>query len=285
MRKRNVVLTGLPRAGTTLTCRLLNQLPDTVALHEPIPPGKFAGLEEEVVLDGVEQFFRRMRRMIRRRGMAFSKPIKGRIVGHGGNLSREEEVRRRESRKVRRDRSEKKVAIEKDLGPDFLLGIKSPGMFSALLPLLKRRFPCYAVVRNPLAVLASWESYDRSTREGRQPSAEKYDAGLRQALDSIEDRLERQLYLLSWYFERFVRELPEAHVIRYEDMVSSGGGALSVVTPAAELLNEPLSNWNLNPAYDRERMRLLGERLLEREGAYLRFYPRNSLEDLLEKTY
>jgi len=283
--RRNVVLTGLPRAGTTLTCRLLNQLPDTVALHEPIPPSKFVGLEEEVVLDGVEQFFRRMRRMIRRRGMAFSKQIKGRIVGHGGNLSREEEVRRRESRKVRRDRSEKKVAIEKDLGPDFLLGIKSPGMFSALLPLLKRRFPCYAVVRNPLAVLASWESYDRSTREGRQPSAEKYDAGLRQALDSIEDRLERQLYLLSWYFERFVRELPDAHVIRYEDMVSSGGGALSVVTPAAELLNEPLSNWNLNPAYDRERMRLLGERLLEQEGAYLRFYPRNSLEDLLEKTY
>src|SRR3954447_8287357 len=186
MRKRNVVLTGLPRGGTTLTCHLLNQLPDTVALHEPISPGKFVGLEEEAVLDGVEQFFRRMRRMIRRRGVAFSKPIKGRIVGHGSNLSREEEMRRRESRKVRREKSEKMVAIEKDLGRDFLLGIKSPGMFSALLPLLTRRFPCYAVVRNPLAVLASWESYDRSTREGRQPAAEKYDVDLRHTLDSIE---------------------------------------------------------------------------------------------------
>ena len=283
--KRNFVLTGLPRGGTTLTCHLLNQLPDTVALHEPISPGKFAGLEEEAVLEGVEQFYRRMRRMIRHRGVAFSKPIKGRIVGHGSNLSREDEIRRRETRKVRRKKSEKKVVIEKDLGRNFLLGIKSPGMFSALLPLLKRRFPCYAIVRNPLAVLASWESYDRSTRAGRQPSAEKYDADLRHTLDSIEDRVERQLYLLSWYFERFVRELPEAHVIRYEDVVSSGGRALSVVTPAAESLNEPLSNWNLNPAYDRERMRSLGERLLEREGAYLRFYSRDSLEDLLEKAY
>ena len=44
-------------------------------------------------------------------------------------------------------------------------------------------------------------------------------------------------------------------------------------------------HWNLNPAYDRERMRLFGERLLKREGAYLRFYSRASLEDLLEKTY
>jgi hypothetical protein len=34
--RANVVLTGLPRSGTTLVCRLLNKLPDTVALHEPL---------------------------------------------------------------------------------------------------------------------------------------------------------------------------------------------------------------------------------------------------------
>jgi hypothetical protein len=104
MRKKNVVLTGLPRGGTTLTCHLLNQLPDTVALHEPIPPGKFVGLEEEAVLDGVEQFFRRMWR----RGVAFSKPLKGRMAGHGSNLSMEEGIRRRESRKVRRKRARRR---------------------------------------------------------------------------------------------------------------------------------------------------------------------------------
>jgi hypothetical protein len=60
---------------------------------------------------------------------------------------------------------------------------------------------------------------------------------------------------------------------------------LSVVTPAAEFLNEPLPSWNLNPAYDWERVRLHGERLLEREGAYSRFYSRDSIESLLEKTY
>jgi hypothetical protein len=73
-------------------------------------------------------------------------------------------------------------------------------------------------------VLASWESYDRSTRAGRQPAAEKYDYDLRRALDAIDDRAERQLYLLSWYFERFVRELPETHVVRSEDLVGSGAG-------------------------------------------------------------
>ena len=41
-RDRNIVLTGPGRSGTTLTCFLLNKLPDTVALSEPIAPGKYA---------------------------------------------------------------------------------------------------------------------------------------------------------------------------------------------------------------------------------------------------
>jgi hypothetical protein len=78
VRKRNVVLTGLPRGGTTLTCRLLNQLPDTVALHEPIAPGRFVGAEDDqAVLEGVERFFRRTRRMIRREKVAVSKHVGG----------------------------------------------------------------------------------------------------------------------------------------------------------------------------------------------------------------
>ena len=45
--RRDVVLTGPPRSGTTLACHMLNKLPGTVALHEPIPPRRFAGLDGE----------------------------------------------------------------------------------------------------------------------------------------------------------------------------------------------------------------------------------------------
>lgn len=181
--RRNVVLTGLPRGGTTLTCHLLNKLPDTLALHEPISPGRFDGLEgDDAVLDEVEKFYGKMRRMIRRRGGAFSKRIKEQVTDHDYRPDRENELRRREaSGKTRRKRSEKKVAIEKELGRRFLLAIKQPGMFSGLLPVLTQRFSCYATIRNPLPVLASWDSYDRSTREGRRPAAERYDEGLRRA--------------------------------------------------------------------------------------------------------
>src|SRR5689334_16285425 len=39
---RDVLVTGLPRSGTTLTCHLLQKLPDTVALHEPMDFHKFS---------------------------------------------------------------------------------------------------------------------------------------------------------------------------------------------------------------------------------------------------
>ena len=80
MNRANIVLTGLPRSGTTLACRLLNTLPDTVALHEPIASGKFTDAEDEsAVPEGAERFFRRMRRMIRREKVALSKNVGGKI--------------------------------------------------------------------------------------------------------------------------------------------------------------------------------------------------------------
>jgi hypothetical protein len=40
-RRQTVLITGTPRSGTTLVCHLLNQLPDTVALNEPMQPRHF----------------------------------------------------------------------------------------------------------------------------------------------------------------------------------------------------------------------------------------------------
>lgn len=34
--KQDIILTGLPRGSTTLTCHLLNQVTDVVALHQPL---------------------------------------------------------------------------------------------------------------------------------------------------------------------------------------------------------------------------------------------------------
>ena len=65
--------------------------------------------------------------------------------------------------------------------------------------------------------------------------------------------------------------------------MSFGGGALSAITPVAKTLREPLSSQNLNALYNREELRELGNRSLCSEGAYWRFYTRESVEKLIEE--
>jgi hypothetical protein len=274
----DIVLTGLPRSGTTLACRLLNRLPNTVALHEPFLPRFFAGMEDEAVLEKLGRFFRRSRRAIRRDGLAPSKTVGGAIPENAYGSAKPGQLRPHSAEK---GKGIGKLVVDKDLEGRFFLVVKQPAIFTALLPVLVERFPCYTIVRNPLSVLASWNSVDHNVREGHSAGAELYDEGLRRELASIEDRVGRQLRLLSWWYGRFYGTLDKEHIIRYEDVVGSGGRALSVVVPSAKLLNEPLESRNLNPLYDRDDMLRIGERLLASEEAYWRFYRRESVENLL----
>src|SRR3712207_5424167 len=118
--RRNIVLTGPPRSGTTLACRLLDGLPDTVALHEPIPARRFARLEDDgAVLDGVEGFFREMRHTILTRGTAISKHQGGKIPHNAYQGTRPGDEPRAHAGK---DKGE--IAVTKELEQDFCLVVK-----------------------------------------------------------------------------------------------------------------------------------------------------------------
>jgi hypothetical protein len=270
--ERNIVLTGPGRSGTTLACHLLNKLPDTLALAEPITPGKFEHLlpDLEAVCDGIERFYRRMRRRAITRGTAVSKHVGGLVPD---NTKADAGARRNVA-----ERGE--IDVGKDLEPGFYLAVKQPGLFTALLPVLVRRFSCYAVVRNPLAKLASGSTIAGHARR-KPPAGPRYDPDLALRLEAEADPLGRGLAVLDHYFGRYAEYLPPENVIRYEDVVASGGRALGVIVPSARELDEPLLSRNLNPLYDRDDMLRIGERLLASEGAYWRFYSRKSVEDLL----
>ena len=282
MRKRNIVLTGLARSGTSLTCSLLDKAPNTVALNAPITPGRFASLlpDLDAVSDGIEQYFRQARRRIRKKGVAISKHTGGEIADNA--YGRPDAEGRRKSMLEKG-----KIVVNKELDDRFFLVVKQPGLFTAMLPYLIERLPCYALVRNPLSVLASRVSLGRSVDTSeREPTtaALRYDAALRCRMTNVErGSLEWKLEMMSWACERFASELPEENVLRYEDIVASGGRALSVISPAAKQLEEPLSSRNLSELYDRDTMLRLGERLLGSDGAYWHFYSREEVEQLLKQ--
>jgi hypothetical protein len=278
MRNNNIVLTGLPRSGTTLTCHLLNKLPNTVALHEPIEFREILKFKthQDICFYIAEQF-ESMRDSILIDKTAISRQIQGRIPDNnfGDDKNLDSGLRKNLV-------SIGTVDINKKLEPNFLLVIKEPGIFTAILKNLVEQFPTFAIIRNPLAILASWNTVPFHVTKGRTPIA-RLDIALAQGLAQIKDRIDRQIYILSWFYEQYRIFLPDSSILRYETIIASGGKALSVIQSQIQMVQHSLKNKNLNPLYDREMMLLLGDKLLNSEGAFWNFYSRESVEILLKE--
>lgn len=273
----NILVTGLPRSGTTLTCHLLNKVPDTVALHEPMKVKRLAGLSgpgERREL--IHRFFAAQRESIRGRGVALSKQVAGAVPDNPVGTGRNDAGLRKSVA------SKGEVTIDRELAPDFALIIKHNSAFAAIVDELVGHFPVYAIVRNPLSTIASWSSIKFNAQTGHVPAAERLDADLRDDLARIDDPLTRQLHVIAWFHAQYRRALPDDRIIRYERIVDSGGAALVVIRPGAEGLDEPLRSRNLSDQYDRETVERIGERLLATEGAHWETYSRESVEGLLE---
>jgi hypothetical protein len=141
--------------------------------------------------------------------------------------------------------------------------------------------PVYAVVRNPLAILSSWQTVPSPIQRGRANLAERFDPSLADALAAMPDRLDRQFHLLSWFFGRFLEHLPAPAIIRYEDIIATGGAALAVVSPDAAVLRERLNSRNTADVYDRDEMRTIADRLLATDGPWWQLYSHDSVHDLI----
>ncbi|QNN47842.1 hypothetical protein H9L17_06885 [Thermomonas brevis] len=275
MKPREFVLTGVPRAGTTLCCELLGRADDTVALIEPIPVHCLPLGHGEAVAE-IRRFFEAERTRLLEAGTAASQQVDGRGTDNFFDAER------RESDGMRiRKASLADIRIEKPLSADFTLVIKHNAAFAALLAPLATAIDCIAVVRNPLAVLASWNSVDLPVRSGRLPAGERLEPALAACLDAEPDALERQLQLLNWLFGRFSQCLPAERILRYEDVVRSGGGVLANASGIAFPISS-LSSRNASRLYDAQACAGYAERLRRDDGAWRKFYGNEDVSCVLE---
>ncbi|MDD5475919.1 MAG: sulfotransferase [Syntrophales bacterium] len=277
MNPKNILITGLPRSGTTLLCHLLNKAVNTVALHEPLPVMDF---QRELTIDGIcvriDSFFAGTRRSLLEKGTAPSRHVNGKVPdnpfnanpGAGGlRKSIQDEVT--------------PIIFNKPLDENMVLAVKHTAAFAALLDGLAPRFNCWAVVRNPLSVLMSWQTVDIPINRGRIPAAEAFSPELKALLDDEEDVLKRQITILQWLFGRFAAFLPPDRIIRYETIITSGGACLAGISPTAAVFREPLTLQNRNPLYPEDLYEKVGKKLLDSPGPAWQFYTREEVEKII----
>jgi hypothetical protein len=264
---------------------LLNRLPDVRALDEPMDPNRLIrdatgddgrSLDVASIHAGIERFAIEQRRSILDRGVALTRHVDGRVLG----AEKVSDSRGEDGLRMRMAaRSE--IPFDPPASSAFTLAIKHPVAFTALLPVLLDRFPVFAIVRNPLSVLASWESVPMHYREGRLGLRTIIAPELEARLEAIDDRIERQLMLLEWFFEMYATALPRERVIRYEDIVATGGAALAPIAPAASGLKLSLQSRNAATVYDSAHIREVGPLLLERAGAHWLFYTPEEVKEVM----
>jgi len=272
MSGRDIALTGVPRGGTTLACRLLGQCAQTVALFEPMPVLTLPR-ERAAAVDAVHAFYRDVRAQIVRDGSAPSQQREGSVPD---NPFAEPDAAGTRPAQA----SAGLLRIDPALGARCTLVIKHNAAFTALLPELAQRLPTFAIVRNPLAVLASWQSVPLPVRDGRVPAGEHFDRALAQQLDATATSLQRQLIVLDWCFRRFAEQLPPNRVIRYETMVASQGEALRAAVGLHGAADGPLRERHPQRLCSESVLHELASALQSRDGAWQHWYDHDSIRRL-----
>ena len=259
----DILVTGMPRSGTTLLLSLLNAQPNTIALAEPIAldcqGGRLRAVEE------IGSFMRRVRKAALSHGLVPTKLVNGAVTD---NFAEPPNVEGR-LRRVLAETGE--LHFEKSLNDEFTLVVKHPAEFTALADLLVHEFKIYALVRDPIAVLAAWQTVDMPVNRGHMPMMECFAPDLRHRLEGVTQTLERQVALIEFQLSTYSK-LPPEQIIRYEDMVADPMGTLHALCPTAERFTA-LSEFNPRDRYPKVDFDALAEALSPIVPVISRFYP------------
>ena len=267
------LLTGIPRSGTSLCCRLAGTLPDTVALSEPMPNVSSMVNNPRSALTHIKAFVQQTRAQIIADRRAPSIHVKGCLYD---NIV----VSHRTVSGLRQRQDERgEILVDKPVSTRFTLVIRHNGLFAALLPRLISSFSCFAVVRNPLALLASWQTVDLPIQQGRLPGGEMVDRELHRVLQQESEVLQRQIIVLKWLFKQYQEHLPPTNIVRYEDLIDCGGLTLFRLLGHPEVQPAILSNRNHSVLYDKATIFTLLEALMKAGGPWKKLY---SFEDCKE---
>lgn len=218
MLKRPKLITGVPRSGTTLACKLLNSVSDVVALHEPILPTNIRNQSHAIAVEDISHSISKLANSL----------LEGKAIEHGDkerlvldNPISEESYSEKGIRKLSAKRGLLKIP---KICSDTQLFIKQNAMFTALVPTLNQKFEVIAIIRNPVDVLTSWMTVDLPVNRGRIPGGERFNAELASYLESQVPIIDKQVHIYHWFVKQY--KAAGVKVLKYEDIVTTGGEAL-----------------------------------------------------------
>lgn len=214
----DLIITGIPRSGTTLAAAIVDQSYDAFCLFEPDSHVRLM----ETAIDA-DDFVVRLQLNFdsTRETLLAGKTVPDKRADNGSPVTdyfaNSTPGRRRDVVFTMRDVS------RAGLSANFALGAKHNALYAAVLPEIVRtgHFRVVALVRDPVAVLRSWQSLDLPVSQGRLPAAERFWPEMRALTHADMALHEKQIRMYDLLGSRFAGFSSQMEVIRYEALLAS----------------------------------------------------------------
>jgi hypothetical protein len=249
----DLIITGVPRSGTTLAAAIIDQMPNCLCLSEPdghIDLMRDAASPEDFVAKLCQEF----------------DTVRRIVLGGGSLLDRRRAggapVTDYFSESLTDGRREPavttRVISRPGLSPDFVLGVKHNALYTAVLPEIVRtgRFRVVAIVRDPVAVLMSWRAVDLPISHGRLPAGERFWPELAALGRADLDLTDKQIRICDLLLHRFGQLAERIAVVSYEVFVTDPAKLLAaarIADPVPCRLNSIVRSTPSSGAEDRQK--------------------------------
>ncbi len=225
----HVILTGLPRAGSSSLGALIDGLPDQLYLNSPEWHWSIAGrllMPLPMCKWLVGEFYWQHKLASEGAQLRDYREPDGSPLFDGGMIH---PLSPPPPGMIRRN----------ELTPSFTLTMRHTTLYTALLPHLVHfeHFRILAVVRNPIDILLSWQNHPQQVPAIDSPRAlESLWPEAHSVAASLLPPLEKQVQLVELFFQRYLELKDFIEIIRYEDLAANPSLASALYeTPALSI--------------------------------------------------
>lgn len=213
--ENNLIVTGIPRSGTTLTTSLLDSLSNSVCLSEPAWQASLFKRtnDESELVKRMENDFIKVRKKILN-----NEPVLDRRNDEGIPLTNY--IKYAKDGKTTKNKQARAYNFKvKD--KNFLLGMKHNAHYTSILPQLAECsfFSILTVVRHPVPTILSWQKVNFPISRGRLPGAERFWPEIKGISCSKDPLIVKQTKIYDLFIERYLALKDKVYLLKYEVLV------------------------------------------------------------------
>ncbi len=271
---KNILITGIPRSGTSLFASLIAKNQDAVVFSEPDWLKSIRNISQDS-----SQFTQNLLLQISqlRLDIEKNKPLALKINRKDGSLPSNYYLRNNHG-EVITQKTESKVVLESSAANNPFY-IKSNAQFTACIKdLLKsNQFKIVCIIRSPIACIMSWRSLQIPVSSGNMKIAEKYSLSFKEMISQKVSILSKQVAIIDWFYKSFHEYSKYIELVKYEELISDTSNVIKRITLSEPTSIPELNSKNSSKHYDLDEEALILS-CLSKEGKYYKlFYPQLGL--------